>query len=202
MSMVGRSRSLSLAGSTPPPQAPVTKATASAGAHPTDYAQAIFLDRLRVVGVSKGSGSAFLDRPCTVLCTPFSALSARFGSAPRAASAAGGIGNGKRPPSASSPSPPPVAALGVGFRGPERTHARPPQVTIAALAAELGVRHCQGVAGLQKRSPEATATLAPRTAVVKLTPIMPSDRKTSTIAKLRKARSPPAFSQTPVYSMA
>ena len=51
----------------------------------------------------------------------------------------------------------------------------PPTVTISALAALRGVKHCAGAAGEQKSRPLASDTVAERTAVTRPTPSAPSD---------------------------
>ena len=59
--------------------------------------------------------------------------------------------------------------------GPAITHATPPSVTISALAALSGVRHCAGLRGEQNSAPLASDTVAERTAVTRPMPSAPSD---------------------------
>lgn len=56
------------------------------------------------------------------------------------------------------------------------THMMLPAVTMAALAALSGVRHCQGVAAEQNQMPEIRAMTAPLIAFTMPTPNAPSVR--------------------------
>lgn len=59
------------------------------------------------------------------------------------------------------------------------THMIPPAVTVAALAALKGVRHCNGFEGEQKQRWLTIATVAPLIAFTMPTPCAPSVRKTT-----------------------
>lgn len=59
------------------------------------------------------------------------------------------------------------------------THTTPPAVTIAALAALKGVRHCKGLKGEQKQRWLTMATVAPLIAFTMPTPCAPSVRNTT-----------------------
>ena len=58
------------------------------------------------------------------------------------------------------------------------TQTIPPAVTVAALAALVGVRHCSGLAAEQKQAWLTTATVAPLIALTIPTPWAPSVRNT------------------------
>ena len=58
----------------------------------------------------------------------------------------------------------------------------PPAVTVAALAALKGVRHCRGLRGEQKQRWLTMATVAPLIAFTMPTPCAPSVRNTDPAA--------------------
>lgn len=59
------------------------------------------------------------------------------------------------------------------------TQMMPPAVTVAALAALKGVRHCSGLRGEQKHRWLTIATVAPLMALTMPTPCAPSVRNTT-----------------------